>query len=119
MHIRSPFFTPLFFSNCTKRQTSPCSSLKVRIRFFSSGSFDSQMIAGSFPFAARCRSRQFSVIFILAPWNHFTFGSLKFQSSTLSHFFFQVKFSATAPQNSSGCSILFLYSERYSSKELI
>ena len=50
--------------------------------------------------------------------NHFIFGSLKFHSSTLSHFFFHKKLEATSAQKPSGSSTLFLYALLYSSNEV-
>src|SRR5438105_508835 len=58
-------------------------------------------------------------MFNLPPMNHFTLGSSKFHSSTLSHFLFQVNCSACSAQNFSGFSTLFLYSCRYCSNEVI
>src|SRR5262245_1952160 len=51
--------------------------------------------------------------------NHFIFGSLKFHSSTLSHFFLHKKLEATSDQKPSGSSTLFLYALLYSSNEEI
>src|ERR1035437_845494 len=53
------------------------------------------------------------------PMNYFPFGSVKFHSRTLSHFFLQTNSPACSAQNCSGLSTLFLYSARYCSKEVI
>src|SRR5258705_4863858 len=54
-------------------------------------------------------------MFSFPPSNHCTLGSLKFHSSTLSHFFFHKKSSATEAQNFSGCDTLSPYACLYSS----
>src|SRR4030095_16888561 len=119
MQTRSPFLTPLFFNICATWQTLLCSRLYVTILVLSSGLLGSQIMAGFSPSDSRCRSIQFSVIFNLPLINHFTFGSLKFQSNTLSHFFRHEKSEATSPQKLSGSSVLFLYASLYSSIDLI
>src|SRR5437899_13071295 len=106
MHTRSPFLTPLFFNTLANWHTLKYSSLYVSMRWCSSGSLGSQIMAGVLPRVARWQSRQFSVIFSRAPSNHFTEGSLKFHSSTLSHFFFHEKCSATDDQKPAGSSTL-------------
>src|ERR1051326_8676573 len=58
-------------------------------------------------------------MFNFPPMNHFTFGSVKFHSKTLSHFFFHKKFSACSAQNCSGFATARLYSDWYCSKEVI
>src|SRR5205809_4166982 len=119
MQTRSPLFTPLFFSICATWQTLLCNRLYVTILVLSSGLLGSQIIAGSSPFVSKWRSIQFSVMFSFAPLNHSIFGSVKFQSNTLSHFFFHKKFSATSAQNFSGASTLSLYFSWYSSNDFI
>src|SRR4051812_38325873 len=101
MQTRSPFFTPLLRNTCANWQTLLCRRVYVTTLGFSSGLFDSQIIAGLSPSVGKCLSRQLSVMFSLPFINHSIFGSLKFQLRTLSHFLRQTKFSATAPQKPS------------------
>src|SRR6187402_3514128 len=70
------------------------------------------MIAALFCRAVpRCRSRQFSETFSFPPTNHFAYGSC--QSSTFSHFLFQLRSEASRAQNLSGFLIDSSHSVRY------
>ena len=66
----------------------------------SEGSFGSKTIAVFSPRFARCLSIQFFAIFTLASVNHLISASAILNSTTLSHCWYQVKFSsAILPQN--------------------
>src|SRR5215469_3957238 len=100
-------------SICATWQTLLCKRLYVMILILSSGLLGSHIIAGLSPNSSKCLSIQFSVMFSFALMNHFMLGSLKFHSSTFSHFFLQKRLEATSAQKPSGSSTLFLYAVLY------